>query len=180
MAAPTSSAVRRGAKCATPTFRPANLRTACLTGLRSIWKGARPNRRMYSRSKPLPTDVTIVLYVALVATVLFVGGIWVLAQGAIAWSKSISANHNARAHGVTADDMERTSDFVEKAEEELERKRPVHRPPPSDDDIRASILAEREANMGFSQNGHTDYREYSTVSNERAPEGWDDLPEGMR
>ncbi len=86
--------------------------------------------------------------ILILALVLFVA-----VMGARGWAEAIAALHKARAHGVQADAEEailnQASDAVEKVREVHNDAGSRHRPAydaPSEDDLRASLLAQRLAN----------------------------------
>ncbi len=103
--------------------------------------------------------------ILILAIVLFVA-----VMGARGWAEAIAALHKARAHGVQADAEEailrQASDAVEKIQEVPGVPGSRHRPPydaPSEEDLRASLLAQRLANA-------EENREYTTHGNEGYPD----------
>src|ERR1700688_3411924 len=109
---------------------------------------------------------------AVFSTILLVCGVlvlaitlWVLGLGARAWAEAIDALHKARAHGVQADVeaavLKQASEAAEDAHEAtVARSRPPYQPP-TEKDLRASLLAQRAAE---------DDREYTTHGNEGVPD----------
>jgi uncharacterized membrane protein len=100
--------------------------------------------------------------ILILAVVLFV-----TVLGARGWAEAIAALHKARAHGVQADAeqtiLNQASDAVEKVREVHSDGTSRHRPAydaPSEDDLRAALLAQRLANAAEED------REYTTHGNE--------------
>jgi uncharacterized membrane protein len=105
--------------------------------------------------------------ILILAVVLFI-----TVMGARGWAEAIAALHKARAHGAQADAEEsilhQASDAVEKIREVHSDVGSRHRPAydaPSEDDLRASLLAQRLANA-------EENREYTTHGNE----GFEETP----
>jgi hypothetical protein len=96
--------------------------------------------------------------------------LFVTVMGARGWAEAIAALHKARAHGAQADAEEsilhQASDAVEKIREVHSDGGSRHRPPydaPSEEDLRAALLAQRLANA-------EEDREYTTHGNEGIPD----------
>ncbi|MGB8966836.1 MAG: hypothetical protein WCB99_14465 [Candidatus Cybelea sp.] len=101
--------------------------------------------------------MAIELYVLLVvafATFVLAATPWVLARGALAWSDAIAAQHRARAHGIEADMQNETIETARAAAERVM----TGRPPPTPEQIREAILAQRAAGNGQPE----DYHEFTT------------------
>jgi hypothetical protein len=93
--------------------------------------------------------------------IVFLASVLLLAVGARLWADAATAAHRTRAHGAQADETQMTIQAVEEATEEVKRAARIHAPLPTDAELRAGLLAERR-----SENGHSDYREYTTAGNE--------------
>ena len=79
-------------------------------------------------------------------SLLFLGGIGVLALGAWGWGNAIAAAHRARAHGYDADERKATYAAANEALSEVEERRRNGRAryvPPSDEELQEAILAGR-------------------------------------
>lgn len=78
--------------------------------------------------------------------VLFVGGVVVLGVGAWVWSRAIGQAHQARYNAVQATILQQGSDVVDHLQEDAEERRArIAYVPPTEDELREAVLAERAA-----------------------------------
>lgn len=96
-------------------------------------------------------------FAVLGAAILFVAGVGVLALGARGWAYAIADAHRAESHGVELGERKNTYQQAHEAIDDLEQRRAsrAQRDVPSDDELLAAVLAEREQ-----------ARDYDTLSNE--------------
>lgn len=109
------------------------------------------------------------ILVVVVSALVVCACLWVIARGAAEWANAQAAVHRARAHGIEAD-MQRET--IEQARDAATAAMTRGTRPPTPDEIRESILRQRAATNGESE----EYREYTT-SGDVSP---DELNEHMQ
>lgn len=111
----------------------------------------------------LATLETALLGLLVIASALLAG------LGALAWANAIAAAYRAHAHRLQLHASETAAEAVEEAAQAAQARRPPRAPyvPPTEAEIRASILAARED------------REYTTHGNEGVPESPPIPPGGL-
>ncbi|GAC1496173.1 MAG: hypothetical protein NVS1B2_16050 [Vulcanimicrobiaceae bacterium] len=93
---------------------------------------------------------------------LFVVGVGVLGLGARSWSDAVAAGHRARSHGLEVDETTQTISAVQDATEEVRARARGTFVPPTEDELQAWIIEQRQ-----STNGRAD--EYTTDDNNGIP-----------
>lgn len=97
----------------------------------------------------------------------------VLGLGAWSWSNAIAAAHRARSHGISADEQARIDEEATTAATDLRRRARAQRTQIPDEELLASVLAEREYREP------PENHEYTTESNEGIPEAPPIMPGGF-